>query len=189
MTNYAGGVQIGNICMVVCCLFYLVWWSITFNPSKKFPMAPKVVLFLCTLAAGLAGVAYLVWGMGQLPDARTTIPNAAIVVGAVVVYIALLLITNLLMHRQVTTELALIVGWTAVELCLVNSLYGAEVFGAGLAVGTAIFIVVCAVVGMACYLAYYRLEPVPAFYDGMVPLILFAVAETVMVILVWWCLR
>ena len=31
-----------------------------------------------------------------------------------------------------------------------------------------------AAASMICYLKYYDLAPMPAFYDGMVPLILFA---------------
>ena len=39
----------------------------------------------------------------------------------------------------------------------------------------ALIVVAAAALGMICYLKYYELEPMTAFYDGMVPLILFAV--------------
>ena len=176
MSSTVSDVRTGTVLLIVCCLFYLAWWCIAFNPSRSFPMAPKVVLFLCTAVAGVAGVLLSVQGLNELPDARRPVSSLAIVIGAVVVYLVLLVATSLLMHRQVTTELALITGWTALELCVVNALYGSEVLGGGAAVGTTVVIVVCAVLGMACYLAYYRLEPTKAFVDGMVPLILFAVA-------------
>lgn len=183
MSGNTGNVQTGSILLIVCCLFYLAWWCIAFNPSRSFPMAPKVVLFLCTAVAGVAGVLLTVQGLNELPDVRRPVSSLAIVIGAVVVYLVLLVATSLLLHRQVTTELALITGWTALELCVVNALYGGEVLGGGAAVGAAVVIVVCAVLGMVCYLAYYRLEPGKAFVDGMVPLILFAVAMAFEVLL------
>lgn len=184
MVEYAEGVRTGCLWLVVCCLLYLVWWCIAFNPMRKFPMAPKVVLFLATAAAGVAGVLLTVQGLGELPDLRRPVSNGGIVVGAIIVYVVLLLVTNLLLHRQVTTELALICGWTALELCVVNALFGAEVLGAGEGAAAAAVVMICAVLGMMCYLAYYRLEPKKAFADGMVPLILFACAMAFVVLLI-----
>ena len=184
MTEYIGQMQIGNLFLVFCCIFYLIWWSIAFNPTKEFSMAPKVVLFLCTLATGVVGVILLVNNMSELPKERGPIPNAGIVVGAIVIYFVLLFLTYHFLHRQVTTELALIVGWTALELCVMNSLYRADAVGAAAAIVAAVIIVVSALIGMVCYLAYYELEAQAAFYDGMVPLILFALVMLFQIVLV-----
>ena len=187
MGEIIGRIQGGNLAMVACCIFYLIWWSIAFNPNRKFAMTPKVVLFLCTFAAGLAGVLLMVDGINRLQPERGSITNVGIVAAGFIAYFVLLALTYLIMHRQVTTELALIVGWTVLEACVVNSLYRAGLMGVTPAIAAVVVIVVAAVIGMACYLAYYNLEAQVAFYDGMVPLILFAVVEAFMIVLVWWC--
>lgn len=179
MADYLSRIQLGNLCLVGCCVFYLVWWSITFNPMRKFPMVPKYILFFVTLGFGVAGVILLVYGMGAAPKERGGLSATMLVGYGVVGYFILLLVTNYFLHRQVTTELLLIVGWTVLELCAINCLYRAGAVNMAPAVILGVVVVAAAVVGMVCYLEYYSLEPVTAFYDGMVPLILFAVVMAV----------
>ena len=90
-------------------------------------------------------------------------------------YIVLLILTNVLMHRQVTTELMLIVFWACMQICACDALYGADVISRAVFIVLAVIVLVFAAAGMICYLKYYDLPPMTAFYDGMVPLILFAV--------------
>ena len=184
LSTPVGRIQLGNICLIICCLFYLIWWSITFQPGKVFPMAAKYILFFITLAAGVAGIYFSVFGMSGLAADRGRISNAAICAAGIIAYVVLLILTNLLMHRQVTTELLLITGWSILELCAVNSLYRAGFLGGRAGVCAAVVIIAAAVVAMICYLAYYNLEEQAAFYDGMVPLILFAAVMVFLTILI-----
>ena len=178
----------GTLCLIVCCLFYLIWWSITFHPARTFPSAPKSILFACTLAAGLGGIALLLIGIRELPAARGQLSNLTLAVIGIAAYVILLLVSNRLLHRQVTTELLLIVGWTVLELCVLNSLYraGGPALPAALVYG--ILTIAAAVIGLLCYLAYYNLEAMRGFYNGMVPLILFAVIMALQLPLIHSCL-
>ena len=185
ISDYVNRMQTGNILLVVCCAFYLIWWSITFNPMKSFPMVPKVILFLCTFAAGVGGVLLTLKGMSGMTGAKGHISNIEIVIIGVILYFVLLFLTNHFMHREVTTELALIVGWTVLEICVMNSLYRGDILGTAPVIISIVIILMSAVIGLLCYLAYYNLERVTAFYVGMVPLILFAVVMLYETILIW----
>ena len=169
MAEGVGLLRTGNLLMVTCCALYLAWWSLAFNPLWSCPVWAKVVGFVCTLAAGAAGVTQLVGGIGEVGADRVT---AAIVVAGVVAYAVLLALTSRLLHRQVTTELALICAWAAMELCVVRALWVAGALGPVATVVLAVATVAAAAIGLVCYLAYYELDPVPAFVDGMVPLAL-----------------
>ena len=144
MAEYIGRMQAGNLCLVLCCIFYLIWWSIAFNPNKDFPMAAKSILFLVTLCFGVAGVGVLVWGMADLPKEKGGISSTAIVIIGIAAYALLLFLTYQFLHRQVTTELALIVGWTALEVCVMNALWRADALGTAAAVVMAVEILVVA---------------------------------------------
>ncbi len=53
----------------------------------------------------------------------------------IISYILLLVITSKLLHRQVTSELFIIVGWTVLELCFVNAMYRCSVAGKQAVIG------------------------------------------------------
>lgn len=164
--------QLGNISLILCCVFYLIWWSIAFHPTKTYSSPPKFILLCITLLFGALGLFLLVRGIFETPRERGSISNWVIVGICVVLYFVLLLLTYFLLHRQVTTELFLIVAWTMLEVCVSNSLYRASVLSGPVAIIHIVVIVIAATIGMLCYLAYYNLEDMKAFYDGMVPLIL-----------------
>ena len=166
----------GNLWLAVCCGVYLAWWSVAFNPWRDFPMPLKVVGFCVTAACGVWGVVLLAGGIGALPDDAIPVPGWAFWLIGAAVYGLLLFLTSRFFQRQVTTELLLIVGWATLELSAVNALadVGALV-SVGIVIAT-VAVIVSAALGMGCYLAYYQLPAGPAFFAGMVPLILFGVA-------------
>ena len=167
----SGKILAGNLLFAACCIVYLIWWSIAFRPGYSAPMPLKGGLFLATAVLGVAALAMIIQGCAR---AESPIRFIHIIAAGAAAYIILLLLTNLLMHRQVTTELMLIVFWACMELCALGALCGEGVFsGKAFAVLVAITLAAAAA-GMICYLKYYDLAPMPAFYDGMVPLILFA---------------
>ena len=65
-----------------------------------------------------------------------------------------------------------------------NSLYRGEVLGITLSLVYAVVIVFAAMISLACYLQYYKLEPIKAFYDGMIPLVLFGAVMIVQTIII-----
>ena len=164
-------IEAGCLALVLCCVFYLIWWSAAFHPARQYPMRPKVILFLCTLAAGIVGVVCTVWGIRTLPAERPGLSAALIAVIGVIAYIILLYVTNRFLHRQVTTELFLITGWAVMEVCVMNSLYRAAVLDAPAALLWSGIILFTAAAALLCYLAYYQLPPEEAFRDGMIPLL------------------
>ena len=100
-------------------------------------------------------------------------------VGALLVYV-----TSTVAHRPVTTELPLIVVWSTMQLAAGVTLRTAGVLAAPAASAWFVAIAVATLVGLVCYLVFYRLDPVPAYWVGMVPLALDGVvAATLAVVL------
>ncbi len=181
LSNAAEKILLGNWLFVACCIVYLVWWNVAFKPGFIAPMAAKTALFSVTAFLGIAGLLMIVRGCSETKATDMSFPtlNMIIIGAGILLYIVLLLLTNALMHRQITTELMLIVFWLCMELCTCTSLYYYGVLTRALLIILAIAVIVSAAIGMICYLAYYNMPPMKAFYDGMVPLILFAVIGSV----------
>ena len=184
MLEYTSRIQGGNICMVLCCLTYLVWWAIAFHPMKAFPKTPKFLLFFVTLILGMTGLYLLISGIIGIPIEKKGISNLTIAILGCISYGCMLFFTSHFLHRQVTSELLLIMIWTVLELWLWNSLYRGEVLGITLSLVYAVVIVFAAMISLACYLQYYKLEPIKAFYDGMIPLVLFGAVMIVQTIII-----
>lgn len=169
----------GNLLFAACCIVYLIWWSVAFRPGFTAPMALKGFLFLATAALGVAGLVQIIIGCQMATGASDGgfggVRYIWIIAASAAVYMILLVLTNVLMQRQVTTELMLIVFWVCMEVCACDALLGGGVISRGAFVVLTLIVLVAAAISMICYLKYYDLEPMKAFYDGMVPLILFAV--------------
>lgn len=161
-------IAIGEVLLVVCSVGYLVWWTLTFRPSGRSsgggPFLAVAVL------GGFGGVLLLVVGVvGLLP--RASLPAlGATVVGGVLVGALLLYLTSSIAHRPVTTELPLIVVWGTAQLAAGVALGTAGTLRASAASAWVVATAAATLVGLACYLVFYRLDPVPAYWLGMVPL-------------------
>ncbi|HEY0240216.1 MAG TPA: hypothetical protein VGC37_16395 [Friedmanniella sp.] len=164
-------IVIGEVLLVVCSLSYLVWWTITFRPSGR--TAPGGGFFLGgAVLGGLGGLVLLAVGIAALlPQASAPALGATIVAG-VLVGVLLVYVTSTVAHRPVTTELPLIVVWATVQLAAGITLRTAGVLGAPAASAWFVATAIATLVGLACYLIFYRLDPVPAYWVGMVPLAL-----------------
>ncbi|MGI6735854.1 MAG: hypothetical protein ACOX41_00875 [Anaerovoracaceae bacterium] len=166
-------ILLGQSLLIVCCVFYLIWWSISYRPGLDVSRIGGIrgVLLLVTAAAGIAGVLFSLLGNGRLQAAAPKLNGSLILIGGIAAYVLLLLITRLLLHRPVTTELFLIVAWAVLELALLSKLNGA---GAITDFRFAVMIAVLAaavVSSLVFYVLYYRMEPVTAYRMAMVPLI------------------
>ena len=88
----------------------------------------------------------------------------AVLVGALLVYV-----TSRVAHRPLTTELPLIVVWATMQLAAGITLRTAGVLRAPATSAWIVATAIATLVGLACYLVFYRLDPVPAYWIGMVP--------------------
>ena len=149
---------------------YLVWWCFAFRPGYSAPVVAKLLPFALTALFGIAGLSFVIMGCQNAKASG----NMYIIGACAAAYVVLLVVTNVVMHRQVTTELMLIVFWICMELCIINTMHGGGHWGLAAAIVLAIIAIIVAAAGMVCYLMYYNLEPMKGFYMGMVPLIIFA---------------
>ena len=175
-------ILLGQILLIICCIFYLVWWYRGYRPGISVSRIGGVngALLFATAAFGIAG---LICSLTRVQTRiEYKISPMLIVIGGIALYFAVMLITRFAFQRIVTTELFLIVGWIMLEMTVINRLYAAESLTNGK------FLMMCAVIALAfvvsiiLYAAYYRMEEMRAFYAAMVPLITEAAAMAVLTV-------
>ena len=164
----------GNILLIVCCAFYLAWWLLAFKPTGAIKGMKTGWLLIPAFAAGLAAIILAVKGIQSASVGAILFPSGLLFWGAVAAYLILLAVTRLFFHRQVTTELFLIVGWVGLALSEINVLYGMGRFSHGLSVVFAVVIGVAALISLVCYVLYYNLRDRTGYFDGMIPLFMVA---------------
>ena len=172
ITNNTGQIVAGNVLLVICCIFYLLWWIIAFKPEGAIKGMRSGWLLLPAAAFGVGAIILLVRSF-HLPEGSIPLfKNMWIVAFGVVIYIALLVLTSIVFHRVVTTELILIVGWVVLAICEINTLF---VFGRADRVSAWALIVIAFIAGIVsfiCYMKYYDLDARKGWVCGMIPLIL-----------------
>ncbi|MCD8398387.1 MAG: hypothetical protein LUD12_14630 [Lachnospiraceae bacterium] len=172
----------GNLLMIGCCAFYLAWWLIAFKPEGAVKGLRSRWLLIPALLFGVAAVTKIVQGSGAVEGEALLIPRNAVLIGGVVVYIVLLIGTSVLLKRQVTTELFLIVGWTTLMFLELNALFAQGQFTKSTVIVFLVMTLIFAAVSMICYLLYYGLDKVKGYVDGMIPLLLVAVIMAVITV-------
>ncbi len=170
----------GNFMFVACCMAYLAWWSVAFRPGYQPPAGLSEVLIGITALLGITGLVFVIEGCAQ---AASPVPYVRIIGAGAAVLIILTFVTMVLMHRMVTTELLLIVFWTCMEICVLCALCGQAVYSKSNIATLSIVVILAASASMVSYMKYYDLEPMVAFYDGMVPLALFAIVTCLISVL------
>lgn len=162
-------ILIGELLLVVCSLCYLAWWTITFRPSARTP--PGGGLFLAAaVLGGLGGLVLLSVGIAALLPKASSPAVGATIVGGGLVGALLLYVTSSVGHRPITTELPLIVVWATAQLAVGVTLRTAGALRATAACAWIVATAIATLVGLICYLIFYRLDPIPAYWVGMVPL-------------------
>jgi hypothetical protein len=182
----AGGplmILIGEVLLVVCSLSYLVWWTITFKPSGRTSTGGGLFLGGAVLA-GLAGLVLLAVGMAALFPGASLAALGATIVGGIVVGALLFHVTSSVAHRPVTTELPLIVVWATMQLAAGITLRTAGVLSAPAASAWVVATAIATLVGLVCYLIFCRLDPIPAYWIGMVPLAVDGVVAAILAVVV-----
>ncbi|MCD8211730.1 MAG: hypothetical protein LUC17_01730 [Oscillospiraceae bacterium] len=162
----------GNLLMIGCCIFYIAWWLVAFHPTHAIKGFKSGWLLIPAFILGVAAAVQLIRGaVGSTPQTQL-MPRLAILIGGVVVYGILLALTYLLLKRQITSELVLLVGWTVLMFLGVNALYASGIYSISAAVVFLVISVVAAGIGIVCYLLYYDLDNVKGYIDGLIPLVL-----------------
>jgi hypothetical protein len=163
-----------NILLIICCAFYLTWWSLAFKPTGAIKGIRTGWLLIPAFAAGLAAIILAVKGIQSVSNDVALFPNGLLLWGGIAAYLILLLATRLLFQRPVTTELFLIVGWAVLALSEINALYGISLLSHGAAAIFTVVIGAAALISLVCYVLYYSLENRAGYFDGMVPLLMAA---------------
>ena len=164
-------VILGQTLMVICCAFYLIWWYRGFRPGVGLKRVSGIngVLLLITAIFGISGIAFSLQRIPEAVEARWDSMKIAVL--GIVIYIVLLIITKYAFHRIVTSELILIVGWTTLELVILNRLYAAASLTEKGFIALCTVITAAFLISIVLYVAYYRMEEMMAFYAAMVPLV------------------
>lgn len=175
---------LGDLLLVGCCVFYLLWWILAFKPTNPIGGMKSGWLLIPAIFLGIAAVALMIRGANGVDASVSFFSGKAVLVGGVVAYVALLLVTGIVFHRQVTTELLLIVGWAALALFEANALYGLGIVTRNGALALFVVAVLFAIVSMVCYVLYFGLSDRLGYVDGMVPLVLVALYMVALAVLI-----
>jgi len=163
-----------NILLIICCVFYLVWWLLAFKPTGAIKGIKTGWLLIPAFAAGSVAIILAVKGVLSSSVGVALFQSGLLLCGGIAAYLILLAVTRLLFKRSVTTELFLIVGWAMLVLSEINVLYGIGRFSHGLAAIFAVVIGVAALISLVCYVLYYNLGNRAGYFDGMIPLLMVA---------------
>lgn len=170
----------GDLWLICCCVFYLAWWFLAFRPTNPIHGFKTGWLLIPAAIAGVLCIVTLIRAGARAAVAQELFSSRALLLAGVVAYVVLLLITTLGFSRPVTSELFLIVGWAVLALYEVNKLFGVQLFTHPQAVGFIVLILVVLLICMVCYTLYYRLDALPRYIIGAIPLALGAIVMAIM---------
>ena len=178
-------IEMGQFLLILCCVSYLVWWYRGFRPDVEVSRTSGIggILLLVTAVLGIAGVFFSLSPVMEKTAAKLNPMHIA--AAGILGYIILLWITRTVFDRVVTSELLLIVGWTVLELTVINRLNAALFLSDSSFFVMGIVIAAAFAISMVLYVAYYRIEEWKAFYAAMVPLLTEAATMTVLVVLLY----
>lgn len=161
----------GQLLLILCCVFYLIWWYRGFRPGTAVNRVGGLngILLLITTALGVAGIFFSLTYLPEITPPK--ISTVSIVATGVISYFVLVLVTRIVFKRIVTTELLLIIGWTVLEMVVLTRLNAAGILS-GRGFMMMCFVIAAAfAISMVLYVAYYRMEEMKAFYAAMIPLV------------------
>lgn len=170
-TGALWNIFMGNLLMLLTIGFYIAWWVVLFRPDRSEPSPHGTFLIVIALVSGLASVVFLTFGISSQPWNGKDFPGAYFLLGALGAYFILLGVTKGFFQRPVTSELLLIVLWSALEWSVTTALKMGDRLSSGGALTLTILVGLAACIGLVCYVLFYRLDGAPRFWDGLIPLI------------------
>ena len=174
MDHYIGWLRLGQIMLIVCCVFYLIWWSVSYRPDEIVNRIGgwRGILLSITAICGIGGMLLSVFGLNLVKKTSAPKMNGILIcLAGLILYFILMAITVIGFKRPVTTELLLITGWAVLELSVINAENSAGEFSDMHFYFGCMIILAAFVISMILYILYYRMEEWKAFYAAMVPLI------------------
>ena len=159
----------GNLLLLICSLFYLAWWVVSYRPNPT-GGSSGMIFITAAFITGCAALALASAGINTLAEDSSGVPVRFVLAGCAALFFVLLPVTSILFHRPVTSELLIIHVWAALELSAISVLYGAGRFGTGRAAAMAALVGIATVAGLISYVLYYRLGETAQYRIGMVPL-------------------
>lgn len=165
----------GNILLIICVAFYLLWWILAFMPHHKLPTLLTAPIICFAGAIGIVGGYIELKAMSSLTLSRSLIGGLPLIGIGVIVYLTLMLVSGFVLKRPITTELILIVGWCVLQINYLNVLYGLNHISYTLTLLMMLLIIVIGILSLAAYLYYYQLSDLKSYIDGMIPLILIGI--------------
>ena len=172
----------GNLLLLVCSLFYLAWWVVSYRPGSS-SGSSGLLYITAAFITGAAAIALMSGGIDSLSNNSEAVPVKFILLGSVILFFFLLLITATVFHRPVTSELLIMHIWAALELSAVAVLYGTGRLGALQAIAVTVLVGIAFAAGMVCYVLYYSLDENARYIAGMVPLITDALVMAVFMVM------
>lgn len=91
--------------------------------------------------------------------------------------------SRIILHRQVTSELFLIIGRTMLEAASINRSFAWEKVTVNQVAMFLVIVVAAAVLSLYFYMQYYRVKPMVGYIYGMIPLITEAISIGIFVLL------
>lgn len=173
---------LGNVLLVGCFAFYLLWWILAFKPRSPVTGMRSGWLLIPAAVLGIIAVVEIIRAGNAAPRENALFSGKAVLLLSLVFYIALFLISRYVFQRMVTTELLLIVGWAGLVFWEINALFSLGSVSRGFAVGMLAAAVIAAVISLVCYMLYYGLGPKTGYIDGMVPLVIAGVFMAVLAV-------
>ena len=167
-------VLLGNWLLVICSIFYLAWWLVTFKPPQMKSSLIGNIFLVIAFVSGLSGMFISVKEIA-IPTSEIIIKGISglwLILGGAASYILLLLLTRAIFHRQVTSELFIITGWALLEIAICNYMYAVGVFRIKEALILALIVLITALISLVCYILYYKLPYEKGYIDGCIPLVL-----------------
>ena len=91
----------GQILLIVCCIFYMIWWYRGFRPNVEADRMGGLngVLLLITAVLGVAGILFSL--MPTPETAGTKYGQMYIIIGGIAAYIILMMVTKYAFNRIV----------------------------------------------------------------------------------------
>src|SRR5689334_22362556 len=118
----------GNLLLLLCSLFYLAWWIVSFRPNSPGGSAGGLYI-TAAFITGVVAIALMFVSINSLSQDSKGLPVRFILLSCVALFLLLFLVTTIVFHRIVTSELIIIHIWAALELSAVTVLYGTGRFG------------------------------------------------------------
>lgn len=151
-------------------VFYIIAWILNYGKESFMPGPGQKVLVGTSVLYGLVASTLSIMGVAELAVAaeRLSVPIWQMAAAGASVFIAVMLISVIFMHRPFTTELLLLSFWTTLELIIfftISYTWGkmGPVAQWGYLIAVMIFII-----GTVCYLLHFRLRAASRFVNGLI---------------------